>query len=149
MASEIPVLYDDEDNYCFGCSPNNPHGLKLEFRRTGERGAECHFTAPPHVMGATDILHGGIQATVLDEVMGVAVRTALALEIGHDVAASANLVTAEFSLRYRRPVPTGSPLIIRGWQLRSEGRDHFVEGVIESESGERLTLAEARWCHLA
>ena len=57
----------------------------------------------------------------------------------------AALVTVDFQLRYRRPVPLGEPLVIRAELVRADGRDFHVEGRIESEPGEVLTLAEARW----
>jgi acyl-CoA thioesterase FadM len=55
------------------------------------------------------------------------------------------LVTAEFQLRYRRPVPIETPLTIRGHLLSSEGRDFFLEGVIVDARGDELTRATSRW----
>jgi uncharacterized protein (TIGR00369 family) len=133
------IVRDDPGNVCFGCSPHNPHGLQLRFTRTGERTVACRFTAASHLAGAPGVLHGGIQATLLDEALGVAAHTFFNGE------KSGALVTAEFGLRYRRSVPLGDPVIVQGELLRAEGRDFHVEGRIESESGEVLTLAEARW----
>ena len=56
-----------------------------------------------------------------------------------------DVVTAEFKLRYRRPVLTGTPLVVRGTMERSDGRDFWLEGAILDAAGERLTVAEARW----
>ena len=80
--------------------------------------------------------------------MGVALRLALADELGDDAAPSQLIVTAELNLRYRRPVPIGEPLVIRAEHVRSDGRDHFISGRIEAADGESLTLAEARWCYV-
>ena len=88
------------------------------------------------------MLHGGIQATLLDEVMGTTAHTAYVEHV------SASLVTADFSLRYRRPVPVEAPIVICGDLRRVDGRDHFVDGRIENAVGEVLTVAEARWCLL-
>jgi len=60
----------------------------------------------------------------------------------------ASLVTAEFSLRYRRPVPIEAPIAVIGDLERVEGRNHFVSGWIENAAGEVLTTAEARWVRL-
>ncbi len=130
---------DDPENGCFACSPHNPHGLQLRFTRTGENAIACRFTAGPHLAGAPGVVHGGIQATLLDDVFGMAVHTFFGAE------EETVLVTADFQLRYRRPVPLGEPLVVRGELVRADGRDFRVEGRIESEPGEVLTLAEARW----
>jgi len=83
------------------------------------------------------VLHGGIQAALLDEALGVAVHTGL--------PDGARIVTADFRIRYRRPVPVGEEIVVRGELLRVEGLDCHVEGRIESAAGDLLTAAEARW----
>ena len=52
---------------CFGCSPTNPLGLKMEFY---EEGDEIISTWKPddNYEGFHNILHGGIQATMMDEI---------------------------------------------------------------------------------
>jgi uncharacterized protein (TIGR00369 family) len=133
------LVRDDSENVCFGCSPHNPRGLQLRFTRTGDNTVMCRFTAASHLAGAPGVVHGGIQATVLDEVLGVAAHTRFGSE------EEPSLVTADFELHYRRPVPLGEPLVVRGELVRAAGRDLHVVGQIETEAGEALTLAEARW----
>jgi acyl-coenzyme A thioesterase PaaI-like protein len=56
------------DGYnCFGCSPNNPIGLHLTFT---EEGDEIVSSWSPGIdyQGFFNILHGGIQATLMDEI---------------------------------------------------------------------------------
>ena len=84
------------------------------------------------------MIHGGVQATLLDEAMGMAVRTAM----GDD---ERWIVTAEFKLRYRLPAPTGRAVTVRGSVVRRAGDDFFTEGAIVDADGERLTIAESRW----
>jgi uncharacterized protein (TIGR00369 family) len=131
------IVNDEPGNQCFGCSPSNPRGLQLVFDELAPGEIELRYEVPDELCGNTGIAHGGIQAALLDEVMGMAVR-------GADEAKAA-LVTAEFQLRYRRPVPTGAPLVLRASVLRSEPPDHWVEAGIFSLEGELLTRAEARW----
>jgi uncharacterized protein (TIGR00369 family) len=59
--------YDSELNMCFGCSQKNPAGLKLQFEESEEY---IHATWQPSEMyqGYTNILHGGIIASLLDEI---------------------------------------------------------------------------------
>ena len=136
------MVWDDADNYCFGCSPHNEQGLQLRCTRTGERSVELRFTAPPHLAGPPGVVHGGIQATLLDEALGMAARVGCVGDGG------VRLMTVDFQLRYRRPAPLGESLVIRGELVRSEGRDLHLEGRIESAEGELLTLATARWVRM-
>lgn len=52
---------------CFGCSPHNPIGLRMEFFKEGD---EIVSTWSPgkDFQGFHDVLHGGIQATMMDEI---------------------------------------------------------------------------------
>lgn len=147
MRARELIVFDDPDNNCFGCSPHNDRGLRLQFRHDGHE-VVCNYTAPRHLEGAPEIVHGGLQATLLDEVMGVAVRVALGRELGDEAAPSAQIVTAELKVRYRRPVPVREPLVVRAEHVRADGHDHFISGRIEDRNGEALTIAEARWRHV-
>lgn len=132
------VVFDDPGNRCFGCSPHNPRGLGLRFTRTGERSVESRTRVAPDLCGYGGVVHGGVQAALLDEVMGVAAHTAFDPE-------EVDLVTVEMELRYRRPVPAGRPLVVRAAWTERDGRDVRLEGAIESAEGEALTTARSRW----
>lgn len=147
----VPLGNDDPNNQCFGCSPHNDRGLRLTFMRTESRTVESRYTVPEHFCGAPQVVHGGIQAAMLDEVLGYACQTAF-----EDPSTDADLskqdlqiVTASFALKYRIPVPTGAPLVLRGVVDRVEGRNVFVNGVILDADARELTRAEARWVRLA
>jgi uncharacterized protein (TIGR00369 family) len=132
-------VFDAPENRCFACSPHNSLGLRLRFTRTDTFAVECSYTAAEHLMGAPGVLHGGVQATLLDEILGVAADT------GFPDGEAPKLVTVDFQLRYRRPVPVGEKLVLRARFLRREGRDVYVEGEIARSGGEILTRASARW----
>jgi len=52
---------------CFGCSPDNPIGLHLKF--TEEQNEIVSIWNPdPDFQGYFNILHGGIQAALMDEI---------------------------------------------------------------------------------
>lgn len=90
-----------EDGGCFGCSPSNPSGLGLRFRRQGPRvHADCRI--PDRFHGAPGIAHGGIVATILDEISCAAAV----------FVADRYVVTGELVVRYERPVPVEVPLEI-------------------------------------
>lgn len=52
---------------CFGCSPDNDQGLRMKFSEEGEE-IRCSWEPEPHFAGYGSILHGGIQATLHDEI---------------------------------------------------------------------------------
>lgn len=52
---------------CFGCSPDNPFGLKLHFHKEGDE-VTCEWNPEQQFQGWMNVLHGGIQATLMDEI---------------------------------------------------------------------------------
>jgi uncharacterized protein (TIGR00369 family) len=130
----------DDGSYqaCYGCGQKNAQGLRMTFAHLADGSAECVYTAAEHLAGAPGVIHGGVQATLLDEVMGHAIHVP-------GVDPDLDVVTVDFSLRYRRPAPIAVPLTLRARVVRSEGRDFFVTGEILSSAGDVLTTAEARW----
>lgn len=56
-----------KDYNCFGCSPNNGIGLRLHFYSEGDF-VISKWTSSPDFEGYHNVLHGGIQATLLDEI---------------------------------------------------------------------------------
>ncbi|OGU59404.1 MAG: hypothetical protein A2V66_16190 [Ignavibacteria bacterium RBG_13_36_8] len=58
----------NNENYkCFACSPNNENGLQMEFYEDGDE--VISFWKPNEIFqGWGTILHGGIQATLMDEI---------------------------------------------------------------------------------
>jgi uncharacterized protein (TIGR00369 family) len=114
---------------CFACGKDNPQGLKLEVRKTPD-GVELDYVLPEHFAGWQGIAHGGIVATILDELLAWACTNA-----------GRNCVTAEMTVRYRRPVKTGSPLRGFGRITGEKGKLLFTEARLLDESG--TLVAEA------
>ena len=62
------------DNYCFVCGQDNPRGLKISCTyREAEMAAETELVLPREFQGWAGVIHGGILATLLDEMMAHAV----------------------------------------------------------------------------
>jgi acyl-coenzyme A thioesterase PaaI-like protein len=135
----VPVPEDVElsfpqDGGCFGCSPSRDDGLRMRFRRRGER-VHSQYTLSDRFHGAPQTAHGGIVATMLDEISCVAVVFV------HD----RYVVTGELTVRYERPCPTETPL-----ELVAEVRDrsHAKYWIVEAElhaGGERLARSTGRF----
>ncbi|MCU0289823.1 MAG: PaaI family thioesterase [Acidobacteria bacterium] len=110
----------NDNNYCFVCGSNNPHGLKLSFsfnRETGEVISNVIF--PRHFQGWQNVLHGGILSTVLDEIM---------------VKAAAyngfKCVTAALNIEFKNPGFVEQPYVIKGKVNGNRGKIVFVEGAV-------------------
>jgi len=58
-----------EEYHCFGCAPHNEIGLKLEFYDVGDR-IIANWKPRKLLQGYPDVVHGGIQSTLLDEIGG-------------------------------------------------------------------------------
>lgn len=70
MSNPIPIknpFHKLEGYNCFGCSPDNELGLRMHFRLEGDE-VLCDWEPEPHLEGWVGVLHGGIQATLMDEI---------------------------------------------------------------------------------
>ena len=121
-----------DDSWCFVCGPANPVGLKLEF---AEEGGEyvTYFTPEKQHQGYMGIVHGGIVSTVLDEVMARLVHVR-----------GLNAVTAELTVRLKRPAPLGKRLRFAGRIDSEEGRIIRCSAKATDEQGRLLAEATAR-----
>ncbi len=83
-----------QDGYnCFGCSPHNPYGLRMVFYET-EEAIVSEWIFEPNYAGYKDVLHGGIQATLMDEIASWYVF----------VKMKTGGVTSSLQVKYHRPV---------------------------------------------
>jgi uncharacterized protein (TIGR00369 family) len=122
-------------NPCFGCGEANPQGMHLQFDRDESRQRIVgEFQLGPEYQGATGFVHGGIIATVLDEVMSKVSRF-------FDVRA----VTAELTVEYLKPVRVGQELTVEGFNARREGRQLYHEGEIRNAAGVLLARGQGRF----
>jgi acyl-coenzyme A thioesterase PaaI-like protein len=135
--SAMNVLPGDES--CFGCGAENPQGLHLQFTRPERNVVECVVMPAPHLCGSRTVVHGGIQATIIDETMGKAAR--LAGPEGELWQA----VTASLAMRYRRPAAMEQKLTVRATVDRVEGDDVYIAAAIIGEDGTLLTTADGRF----
>jgi len=126
--------------HCFGCAVSNDEGLRLAFFRYDNGTIETRHQAAEHHCGFDTVIHGGIQAAILDEVMGVAAHGSLPIE-APDLACA----TAEMHLTYLRPAFIANEVIGRAWVVAVEDRDIYVESVLLSSDMREVTTATSRW----
>ncbi|NMB45679.1 MAG: PaaI family thioesterase [Firmicutes bacterium] len=115
---------------CFACGLDNPTGLQIRFLTDG-KAAYGEYVPKGSDQGYAGVLHGGILATLLDEVM----VKALAIQ-------GVAVVTGKIEMRFRHPAPIGKKLLIKGW-VKTKRRNSFAAaGAITDQHGQ--VLAEAQ-----
>lgn len=120
---------------CFLCGRENPKGLRLELFAEGEE-VFTEFKLEEAFIGYEGIVHGGVLAGILDEVMWWAVAW-------HTGRAS---LTTELQVRYSRPAPIGHSFRAKGRIVRSNQRIVETEGeILDLETGEICTLGSGRY----
>jgi uncharacterized protein (TIGR00369 family) len=123
---------------CFVCGRNNPVGLNLQFFDNGKDEVFSDYTVAARYQSYPGIVHGGILASMLDEVVG---RVAIIGDHHHF------MVSVKLQVLYRHPVPVETPLKIRGQIVRLRGRLGKAQGEIILPDGKvaceaAITLAD-------
>jgi len=106
---------------CFVCGRKNPAGLYMQFYDNGENEVCSDYTVASRYQSYPGIVHGGILASMLDEVVG---RVAIIGDHHHF------MVSVRLQVVYRHPVPVETPLKIRGRIVRLGGRLGKAQGEI-------------------
>ncbi len=128
-ASPVPS-FEFEPHNCFACGSLNEGGLQLQLHLEHER-SWAEVTLDDRFEGWAGIAHGGIIATILDEVMAWAL-----------VAAENWGVTARMTIDYKRPVMVGTLIRGEGWIVRARRRLVETAGRIVDADGTLLATAE-------
>ncbi len=109
-----------DDRGCFGCSASNQTGIGLRFFGDGQRVVSRH-TIAQRFHGAPDIAHGGIVATIFDEVSCAVVF----------FGRRTYVVTGELTVRYEAPCPVEKEIEFTAW---IEDDSHERYAVVHSEA---------------
>jgi uncharacterized protein (TIGR00369 family) len=120
--------------HCFVCGRENNFGLKLSFYETQPGEVSVDYTVPEQYQGYPGVVHGGVVAAMLDEVLG---RTQM------NGNPPRFMFTAKLEVRYHKNVPTGKPLKIVGTAGKNRQRTATASGKIFGPQGELLAEAEA------
>jgi uncharacterized protein (TIGR00369 family) len=120
---------------CFVCGESNAHGLQLRFHSDG-RTVHTRFTPAAEHIGFKGVTHGGLLATVLDEIMVWAVA----------VASRRFAYCAEMTVRFQRPARPGEELTATA-ELVADGRGKIFEarGELRSPGGEVVATATGKY----
>jgi acyl-coenzyme A thioesterase PaaI-like protein len=123
-----------EPHNCFACGSLNTHGLHLELHVDGER-CWTDLAIPSRFQGWDEIAHGGIVATILDEVMAWSL-------VDHDNWG----LTARMTVEFKRPVPLDRPIHAEGWVTEVRRRLITTAGrIVDQATDELLATADATY----
>lgn len=116
MDQKIHNPYNNLPGYnCFGCASNNKMGLRLEFYESGDE-LFAKWIPQPQFAGYLDTLHGGIQATLLDEIASWIIQVKL------HVAG----VTSSLKIKYRKPVHIHGEALTLKAQIKEQRRNLVI-----------------------
>jgi acyl-coenzyme A thioesterase PaaI-like protein len=132
-------LFLKDANMCFGCSQDNPIGLKLEFKLQGDT---CRAVFRPDQIhqGWNGYMHGGLISTLLDEAMGQWLW--LSKIPG---------MTAEMTTRFSLGVPIGEEITVEAWCEGQRGRLYELaarvilpDGKVAARAGAKFLRVQAK-----
>lgn len=136
MKNAVPLEnpFNDVPGFqCFACGTKHPTGLRLKLEKAEDQ-VFCRFKARNEFSGFSNILHGGIQATLLDEVMWWSAFD------------SRNLLcfSQTMEIEFRSPVYVGSDLVVMARVVNEQENSVHVVG--ELRIGEEIVAkADGRY----
>lgn len=117
------------DHTCFGCGPQNEHGLRLKSYRSGDDAWVATWTPEPFHIGPPGTVHGGVVAVPMD-----CHAAFVAIDVFRRRAEAAGrppdgvyAVTGAYSVRLHAPTPIEGPIELRATAGEPERRKVEVE----------------------
>jgi uncharacterized protein (TIGR00369 family) len=124
--ASIPPRKQPNSRHCFVCGLENKAGLRLSFYEDPSGMVYSDVLVPDQYQGYPDVVHGGILASMLDEIAG---RAAMYKKPHHF------MFTGRMEVRYRKPVPTGKMFRLTGRIVQEKSRTAVAESKIELPDG--------------
>ena len=133
-SERVDERFGFEPHNCFACGTLNAGGLQLALHVDGAR-CWTRLAIPTRFQGWNDIAHGGIVATILDEVMAWSL-------VDHDNWG----LTARMTVDFKRPVPLEQPILAEGWVTEARRRLITTAGrILDPDAGTVLATAVATY----
>lgn len=122
---------------CLVCGVDNDFGLKTRFYETADKELIAVFKPLSEHQSYPQVMHGGISAAILDEVIGRAIM----------MTTDSNTfgVTIELKVRYKSPVPLGVELKAVGRITKQRSRTFEGTGELYLPNGDVAVEAEGKY----
>jgi acyl-coenzyme A thioesterase PaaI-like protein len=115
---------------CFGCGPANEQGLQIRSFAAGDGTVVAEWQARPEHEAFDGFANGGILGTLIDCHSNWTAIVALMARSGYPTPPST--VTAELSIRFRRPTPSDQLVRLVGRVVELQEDRATVETTVES-----------------
>ncbi len=122
------------DDNCFCCGKDNRQGLHLEYTYPTEGKSRTTCKIPEYFSGWSNITHGGFLSMLLDETMAHACRGKAEMA-----------VTAEMTVRYKKPVRTGDEVILEGEVVSTRSKIVETRARVILPNGDTAAEGQARF----
>ena len=120
---------------CFGCAPNNPFGLHMEFYEDGDY-IVSYWQPERNYQGWVDTMHGGVLSTLIDETCGWVVTRKM----------QTSGFTTSLNVKFRKAVSTNEPrLTIRANIVKQMRNLLFIHAEILNSEGELCVEGETTY----
>lgn len=120
---------------CFGCCPDNPLGVHMEFYEDGDD-VVSFWHPQTHYQGWINTMHGGILSTLIDETAGWVVFRKL----------QTSGVTTHLEINYKKPaMTTDTSLTIRGHIVSQRRNLVTINVTVKNSAGEVCTEGTATY----
>lgn len=121
------------DYNCFGCSPFNENGLQMEFWENGDE-LFARWSPRKALEGWSDVLHGGIQAALMDELAGWVVL----------IKRKTSGVTSALNIKYLKPVNISKgEITVTGKVIATDRKNATISVCLRDVEGTECAVAEA------
>jgi uncharacterized protein (TIGR00369 family) len=138
MRGAITMAEFERDNFCFACGKDNPIGLGMRVQLFPE-GAKSRVSISPEYQGWTDVVHGGIVTTLLDEIMAHAVHN----HVG-------DAVTTTLTVTFRQALKVNQPVDVIGRVTQRKKRSVSAEAEIRAaDNGKVIAKAQSQFILLS
>ena len=122
----------EDDQMCYVCGSKNPLGLRLHFEHPKKGFLRSTVVFAKEHQGFKGIVHGGMMAMVLDEMM-----VNLAWKEGIPA------VTVELNVRLKKAAKIGQKVLLEGHLGKGRGRVLHASSEAKNQKGEVLASATA------
>jgi acyl-coenzyme A thioesterase PaaI-like protein len=142
-SSMSEIAFQDQGSVvgCFGCGPDNEHGLQIKSYWEGDEAICTWRPEAHHCGGSTQNLNGGIIACLMDcHSLNLAIAHAYKNE-GRAIGTAPRIayVTGSIHVSYQRPTPLDQAVSLRARVTKVEGRKTSVYCTLSSGGTIRAT----------
>jgi acyl-coenzyme A thioesterase PaaI-like protein len=131
MSAEGSAGFQD-DRHCLCCGEKNPQGFQMKFRFEGEKLLSEAVVSKAY-QGFSDVVHGGILGTLLDEMM-----------VNLHWLKGEKAVTAEYQVRLKASCPVGEKILLAAWTEAEKRNLRFTASEARLEDGTLVATATAK-----